>query len=127
MATYNIEDVSGEAKARYYKKLKDVDLDCCPHQIPFDTWKNDPTKWPDLEFPEIHVYLIETPGVFTRESMKKERLEAHNQFISSWGKTVYHYQKIGSNFMIVKAEVMPSQRLNKNPHLPWVAINLRET
>ena len=29
--------------------------------------------------------------------------------------------------MIVKAEVMPSQRLNKNPHLPWVAINLRET
>ena len=73
MATYNIEDVSGEAKARYYKKLKDVDLDCCPYQIPFDTWKNDPTKWPDLEFPEIHVYLIETPGVFTRDSMKKER------------------------------------------------------
>ena len=73
MATYNIEDVSGEAKARYYKKLKDVDLDCCPYQIPFDTWKNDPTKWPDLEFPEINVYLIETPGVFTRESMKKER------------------------------------------------------
>ena len=29
--------------------------------------------------------------------------------------------------MIVKAEVMASQRLNKNPHLPWVAINLRET
>ena len=35
MATYNIEDVGGEAKARYYKKLKDVDLDCCPYQIPF--------------------------------------------------------------------------------------------
>ena len=41
MATYNIEDVGGEAKARYYKNLKDVDLDCCPYQIPSDAWKND--------------------------------------------------------------------------------------
>ena len=118
MATYNIEDVSGETKARYYKKLKDVDLNCCLYQIPFDAWKNDPTKWPDLEFPEIHVYLIETPGVFIRESMKnRKRVEARNHFVSSWVKTVYHYQKIGSNFMIVKAEVMPSQTLNENTHL----------
>ena len=27
--------------------------------------------------------------------------------------------------MILKAEVMPSQRLNDNPHMPWVAINLK--
>ena len=127
MATYNIEDIGGEAKARYYKKLKDVNLDCCPYQIPSDAWKNNPTKWPDLEFPDIYVYLTETPGVFTRESMKNRKsLEAHNQFISGWVRTVYHYQKTGSNFMILKAEVMPSQRLNDNPHMPWVAINLKE-
>ena len=29
--------------------------------------------------------------------------------------------------MILKAEVMPTQRLNENPYLPWVAINLRQT
>ena len=52
-------------------------------------------------------------------------LGAHNQFISGWMRTVYHYQNIGSNFMILKAEVMPSQRLNENPDLPWYAINLR--
>ena len=129
MATYNIEDIGGEAKAGYYKKLKDVDLDCCrPYQIPSDSWKNDPAKCPGLEFPDIYVYLIETPGVFTRESMKNRKsLEAHNQFISGWVRTVYHYQKIGSNFMILKADVMPSQRLNENPHLPLVAINLRGT
>ena len=28
---------------------------------------------------------------------------------------------------MLKAEVMPSQRLNQNPHLPLVAINLRGT
>ena len=27
--------------------------------------------------------------------------------------------------MILKAEVIPSQRLNENPNLPWVTINLR--
>ena len=63
-----------------------------------------------------------------RESMKNRKsLEAHKQFISGWVRTVYRFQKIGSNFMKLKAEVMPSQRLNENPHLPWVAINLRET
>ena len=29
--------------------------------------------------------------------------------------------------MILKDEVKPSQRLNENPHLPWVSINLRRT
>ena len=36
-----------------------------------DAWKNDPTKWPDLEFPDIYVYLIETPGVFTQRVYEK--------------------------------------------------------
>ena len=123
MATYNIEDIGGKAKARYYKKLKDVDLDSCPYQIFSDAWRNNPTKWPGLEFSNIYVYLIETPGVFTIESIKNRK----SQFISGWVRTVYHYHKTGSDFMILKAEVMPSQRLNESPHLPWVAINLRGT
>ena len=128
MATHNTEDISGEAKAKCYKKLKDVDLDCGPYQLPSDTWNNDPMKWPDLEFPDIYVYLIKTPGAFTKESMKNRKsLEAYNQFISSWVRTVYHYQKLGSNFITLKAEVMISLRLNEKPHFPWVAINLRGT
>ena len=27
--------------------------------------------------------------------------------------------------MILTVDVMPSQRRNKNPHLPWIATNLR--
>ena len=57
----------------------------------------------------------------------RKSLEACSQFISGWVRIVYHYEKIGSNVMVLKAEVMPSQRLNENPHLPWVAINLRGT
>ena len=57
----------------------------------------------------------------------RKSLEAHKQFISGWVRTVYHYQKLGSNFMILKSEVVPSQRLNENPHFPLVALNLKGT
>ena len=128
MATYNIKDTGGEAKAGYYKKMKDVDLDCCPYQIPSIAWKNDPTIWPGLEIPDIYVCLIETPSAFTRVSLKNRKsLEAHNRFISGWVRTVYLYQKLGSNLLILKAKVMPSQRLNETIHLSWVAINLKGT
>ena len=63
------------------KKLKLVNLDLCPYLIPADSWKNDLTKWPALEYSDIYHYLVETPGIFTRESMKSRKsLEAHNQF-----------------------------------------------
>jgi len=38
-----------------------------------DLWQNDPTTWPTLEYPEVYTYLIDTPGVFTRESMKNRK------------------------------------------------------
>ena len=57
----------------------------------------------------------------------RKSLEAHNHFISGWVRTVYHYQNIGPNFVILKAEIMPSQRLNEDPHLPWIAVNSLST
>ena len=81
MASYNIEEIGGESKSRYSEKLKLVNLDLFPNQIPADSWKNDLTKWPALEYPHIYHYLVETPYVFTKESMKNRKsLEAHNQF-----------------------------------------------
>ena len=54
-------------------------------------------------------------------------LETHNQFISGWVRTMYHYQKTGSNFVISKAEVMPSQPLNEDLHVTWIAVNSQST
>ena len=83
MAPYNIEEIGEEAKSHYSEKLKLVNLDLYPYQIPADSSKNDPTKWPALEYPDIYHYLVETPDVFTKESMKNRKsLEDHNQFIS---------------------------------------------
>ena len=36
-------------------------------------WQNDPSLWPDLTFGDIYQYLINTPGMFSRESMKANK------------------------------------------------------
>ncbi len=92
--------------------------------LPGDVWPNDPTKWPALEYPEVYPYLIEPPAVFTKEAMhNRKSLEAHNQFRSGWVCTIFHYDIPATKFVIMKANVNPSQRLNDEPHTPWVAIN----
>ena len=123
MASYNSEALQGESKERYLKKLAVAKLERCPYTIPGDCWINDPTQWPSLEWPEVYEYLVESPGVFTRESMKSRKsLEAHNQFTNGWVKTVFYYRIANENIVILRAEVIPSQRLNEKPHVPWVAL-----
>lgn len=50
-------------------------------------------------------------------------LEAHNFFISGWVQTVFHYLTEKGAPFILKADVKPSQRVNEDPHHPWVAVN----
>lgn len=101
-------------------------MERCPYQLPADVWVDDPTKWPELEWPEVCSYLINSPGIYTKEAMmNRKSLEAYNQFSSGWVRTVFCYKKSkNSVFMLLKADVTPSQRLNDSPHTPWVAINV---
>ena len=113
MTSNNFEEIGGEEKSLYSEKLKLLNLDLPPYQIPADSWKKNPKNWSALEYPDIYHYLVETPDVFRKESMKNRKsLEAHSQFTSGWVRTVYHYQKTGSNFVTLKAEIIQSQRLN---------------
>lgn len=122
MSSYTIEDERG--KQRYKEKLDGVGLDVSPYDIAADAWIDDPSRWPDLEWPEVHDYLINSPGVFTREAMKSRKsLEAYNQFVSGWVRTVLFYEIKNRDFVIFKAQVVPSQRLNEEPHTPWIGIN----
>jgi len=72
-------------------KLTALSAETCPYKIPAGSWINDPTKWPGIEWSDVSYYLIETPGLFKRESMRNRRsLEAHNQFESDWGMVPLH-------------------------------------
>lgn len=127
-STYNIEDLGAEAKKRYNEKLEMISQKCCPYLLPGDVWENEPTKWPTLEYPEVYSYLVDSPGIYTKEAMKNRKsLEAHNQFISGWVRTVFHYKIPNTDFIVMKADVLPSQRVSEQPHTPWVAINIAST
>ena len=76
------------AKSRYESKLtykghsnEEIML---PDPYALKEWHNDPLSWPDLTFGDIYTYLIDTPGIYTRESLKAYKsLEASiNQSIN---------------------------------------------
>ncbi|KAG0418624.1 hypothetical protein HPB47_004701 [Ixodes persulcatus] len=82
----------------YYRRLPSNDrvryeqtLTClggCAIIDPFDPsnaglFNEEQRLYPQVTWPELHDYLINTPGLFTRERLKAYKsLEAHNYFIS---------------------------------------------
>jgi hypothetical protein len=64
--------LSEEAKRRYSLKLLYSHGTCSlpdPYQLT-ENWSRNPDTWPDLTFGDIYLYLMDTPSLFTKESMK---------------------------------------------------------
>ena len=57
-----IDGLDAESKVRYRAKLDLIGLSECPYRLAASVWKGDPTKWPDVEYPDIYDYLVNTPG-----------------------------------------------------------------
>ncbi|VDI18732.1 Hypothetical predicted protein [Mytilus galloprovincialis] len=124
MAYNYFDKLDSVAQGRYSTKLVLINSDECPYKFPAGVWKNNPSCWPDLQFGDVYSNLIDSPGIFTRASMKSYKsLDAHNYFQSGWVQTVYSYKPATSAYTILKADVRPSQRLNEEPHHPWVALS----
>lgn len=69
-----------DAKNRYSTKLfYDAGTKSLPDPyVLTEKWSTDPNTWPDLTFGDIYLYLIDTPSIFTKESMKAYKsLEAY--------------------------------------------------
>lgn len=49
-------------------------------------------------------------------------LEARMYFHAGWVQTVFSYMLPGNQRCILRADVKPSQRMNDEPHRPWVAL-----
>jgi hypothetical protein len=111
---------------RYMIKLKvlfdDGEMVIDPFKLQSNEWVNDPSRWPAVEFGQIYTYLIESPGIFTRERMKAYKsLEAFNYYISGWVQCVF-FHDLKNGKCILKAKVRPSQRLSEKPHEAWVGL-----
>ena len=89
------ESLKGSDKKRYLRKLQclhglvEESADSAdsslkkldPYELSSEHWVDDVSFWPPVEFPNIYVYLIDTPGEFTREKLKAfKSLEAYNYY-----------------------------------------------
>ena len=77
---------------------------------------------PPVTFPGVYCYLILSPVDFTGKKLK-----AHNFVISGCVKSLQVLKRNSAYrssdvFTVIRAEVRPSQRVNKKPHKVWVAV-----
>ena len=103
-----------EAKKRYYSKLE-IDGEKFPdlYTIKEDKWIDDPKKWPDLEYGDIHNYLIDTPRPYIKENLKSYKsLEAYDFFYSGLVQTVLYYEtsSTSSNVIVAAKALVKSQQ-----------------
>lgn len=83
---------------------------------------------PDLTYGDIYEYLIESPGQYTKESLKAYKsFEAYSTFTCGHVKEVsYHPVADSSPFSLLKVLVIPSQRLWDKPHEAWVCLKKQD-
>lgn len=124
-----VKSLDSTAKSRYLTKLKyNKGSSSLPDPYCLKNWQNNPSLWPDVTFGDIYTYLIDTPGIYTKESLKAfKSLEAYLYFISGHVKMLwYHSVDSEAPFCFVKGKVIPSQRLNDKAHDAWVCLHKKD-
>ena len=89
-----------------------------------EKWVDDLKLWPNVEYGDIYNYLIDTKGLYTKESLKVYKsLEAFNFFHSGHVKTVYYFEVSSTSaFAVLIAKVILSQKSPNDPHEAWVVL-----
>lgn len=110
------------SQGRYKKKLSLLNLDQCPYETEKGKWEDNMKMWPDVMYPDIFTYLIDSPGVHTKDAMKAYKsLQSYNYFLSGYVQTVFSI-RIGKDKVLFKANVNHSQRTTEPPCKVWCAV-----
>ena len=120
-------DLTKTLKRRYDDKLnligENVDD---PYTIPLSTQSsNHSEKWPDVEYPDIYNYLVNTRSPYTKDMLKAYiSLEGYKYFTAGWVSNATFQELPGSVpvKVILTAKVKHSQALSATPLQPWVAV-----
>ena len=86
------------------------------HDVPtpegLDNWSGDVSLLPNITWLDITSYLIKTPSIFSKESLRAYKsLEAYDYFVCGHVQDCfYHPISEDDIFCFIKTQVLPSQR-----------------
>ena len=115
------------ARKRYAEKLDMIGFSCDPYaKHSSHQWSKASTKWPEIEYPDVYNYLVNTPSPYTKEEMKAYKsLEGYKYFVDGWVEKVLVQHggstADGDEVAVVISSVRHSQKLSATPVKPWIA------
>ena len=93
-------------KKRYKEKLSKLGLRIDPYLMDADQWSTSRNVWPSVEFPDICVYLLNSPSPYTKEALKAYKSsEGYAYFVAGFVDQVL-VTKINDNVMLMTAKVL---------------------
>ena len=94
-------------KTSYKAKLTLSDGFALPDPFAIEEWSDNTSKIPEVTYPDIYSYLVDTPSEFTKEKMKcYKSLEAYNFFICGHVQDIYSREFISNKeFTAVKSKL----------------------
>ncbi len=96
---------------------------CVPHPMKLTSatsWIDDMKQWPAVTYIDIINYLVLSEGVDGEELRNYKSTKAYSYLHSNKiGRILFHKHQ---QFTLLKAEVEPSQSINKPNHIAWVML-----
>ena len=94
-------------KTSYKAKLTLSHGFALPDPFAIEEWSDNTSKIPEVTYPDIYSYLVDTPSEFTKEKMKcYKSLEAYNFFICGHVQDIYSREFISNKeFNAVKSKL----------------------
>ena len=119
-----LTSLTNEAWARYKQKLALSGFNV-PDPFTLSDWTDSVHSWPEVEYGDIYNYLINSPGIFTQDTMKAfKSLDAYSLYHAGHVHAVlYHNIDKDSPVCALKSKVTPSMRVSESPHQAWVLID----
>ena len=99
------KQLDARGKRRYDEKLEILGLCSDPYATTSEDWESDPDCWPNVEFPDIFNYLIDSPSPHTKESLKAYKSTEAWAYFTAGYVTNVGLMKINAESCLLRAKV----------------------